>query len=159
MKAWLRQRVVDPLLIQIRQGLSPAGLAWSLAVGLGLGTFPVLGTTTLLCVGVGLAFRLNQPALQIANYLAYPLQLGILLPLVRLGERILGAPPVALSLASLVASARAEPLRTLAGFGVSLGHACLAWLLVVPPLVLVTALALTPLFRALARFRGPSAGG
>jgi len=158
MKAWMSQRVVEPLRGQVRQGLSPAGLAWSLAVGLGLGTFPVLGTTTLLCLGAGLAFRLNQPVLQTANYLAYPFQLALLVPLARLGEWILGAPHVPLSLVGLIGSARAEPIRTLVAFGGSLGHACLGWLVVIPPLVLATALALMPLFRTLARLRGPSAG-
>jgi uncharacterized protein (DUF2062 family) len=155
-KARLRRRVVDPLLTQVRQGLSPAGLAWGLAVGLGLGTFPVLGTTTLLCVGVGLAFRMNHPALQTANYLAYPLQLALLVPEVRLGEWVLRAPRMPLSLGSLVASVRAEPLRALAGLGPLLGHACLGWLIIAPPVVILVGLLLLPLFRTLARLRGPS---
>lgn len=156
MKVWFRRRVVDPLLAQVRQGLSPAGLAWALAVGLGLGTFPVLGTTTLLCVGVGLVFRMNHPALQTANYVAYPLQIALLVPEVRLGEWILGVPRVPLSLGDLVASVRMDPLRTLSAFGATLGHACLGWLILVPALVLGMALVLTPLFRTLARLRGPS---
>ncbi|HEX9009762.1 MAG TPA: DUF2062 domain-containing protein [Holophagaceae bacterium] len=158
MKAWFRARVIGPLAAQVRQGLSPSGLAWGLAVGLGLGTFPVLGTTTLLCLGVGLAFRMNHPALQTANYLAYPFQIALLVPEVRVGAWILGTPRVPLSLSGLAASARVDPLRTLSTFGTTLGHACLGWLVLVPPLVLVTALVLTPLFRALARFRGPSGG-
>lgn len=156
MKARLRRRVVDPLLTQVRQGLSPAGLAWGLAVGLGLGTFPVLGTTTLLCVGVGLVFRMNHPALQTANYLAYPLQLALLVPEVRLGEWVLRAPRMPLSLGSLVASVRAEPLRALAGLGPLLGHACLGWLILAPSAVILVGLLLLPLFRTLARLRGPS---
>jgi uncharacterized protein (DUF2062 family) len=156
MKAWFRRRVMEPLLAQVRQGLSPAGLAWGLAVGLGLGTFPVLGTTTLLCVGAGLAFRMNHAALQTANYLAYPLQLALLVPEVRLGEWLLGAPRVPLSLGSLVGLVRAEPFGGLRALGTTLGHACLGWLMLVPPLVVVGALGLTPLFRTLARLRGTS---
>lgn len=159
MRTWIRRRAIDPLRAQLRQGLSPAGLAWSLAVGLGLGIFPVLGTTTLLCVAAGFIFRLNQPALQVANYLAYPLQIILILPLVRIGERLLGAQPSTLSLGDLLTSARAEPLHTLAAFGTSLGHACLAWILVIPPLMVVAALALTLLLRLLSKLHRPSTGG
>lgn len=159
MKAWFRRRVVEPLRAQVRQGLSPAGLAWGLAVGLGLGTFPVLGTTTLLCVGAGLAFRMNHAALQTANYLAYPLQLALLVPEVRLGEWLLGAPRASLSLGSLAASVRAQPIGALRDLGATLGHACLGWLLLVPPLVVAAALGLTPVFRTLARLRGSSREG
>ncbi len=159
MKAWIRHRVVDPMVGQVRQGLGPRRLAWGLALGVGLGTFPVLGTTTLLCVGMGLAFRLNHPVLQVGNYLAYPLQLALLIPEVRLGERLLGAPSLPLDLGSLAASVRSGPIQALAAFGVSLGHACLGWLLVVPPVVLAAGLGLSFLFRLWFPFRPPTPDG
>jgi hypothetical protein len=127
--------------------LDPQGLAWSLAVGIALGTIPLVGTSTLLCLGVAMAFRLNQPAMQLANYLAYPLQLLLLLPFIRLGERLFGEPHLPLSLAYLQAVLRAGVWTALRMFWTSLWHASVAWLLVIPLPMVVMAWGLTPLFR------------
>ena len=74
------------------QGLSGASIAIILAVGIVLGTFPVYGCPTVLCLLAALLFRLNAPALQLVNQLSSPLQLALLIPFARMGERILGAP-------------------------------------------------------------------
>jgi uncharacterized protein (DUF2062 family) len=74
------------------QGLSGASIAAILAVGLVLGTFPVYGCPTVLCLLAALLFRLNTPALQLVNQLSSPLQLTLLIPFARTGERILGSP-------------------------------------------------------------------
>ena len=89
-----RRRVGDPLVSLLAQGLTPERLALSLALGLVLGLFPIVGATTLLCLAAGFAFRLNHVALQLANHLAYPLQVPLLLAFVRLGEGLVGAPRV-----------------------------------------------------------------
>ena len=77
------------------QGLSDESIAIILAVGLVLGTFPVYGCPTVLCLLAALALRLNAPALQLVNQLSSPLQLALLIPFARLGERILGTPATA----------------------------------------------------------------
>jgi len=142
-----RKRVREPLLEMLRQGLSPEGLAWSLAVGLGLGISPLFGTSTALCVGVGRAFRLNHPALQLANYLVYPLQLLLLLPFIRLGELIFGPPPLPFSLSILQGAMKVDPWGAIHLFWSSLWHAAVAWLLLAPLPVALLAWGLTPLFR------------
>ena len=68
--------------------LSPEGVALLLAVGLVLGIFPMCGVPTLLCILASLVGRMNFPALQIVNQLSWPLQLAMLMPLARLGSRI-----------------------------------------------------------------------
>ena len=77
------------------QGLSGESVAIVLAVGLVLGTFPVYGCPTVLCLLAAIALRLNAPALQLVNQLSSPLQLALLIPFARLGERILGTPATA----------------------------------------------------------------
>lgn len=79
------------------QGLSGDSIAILLAVGFVLGTFPVYGCPTVLCLLAALMLRLNAPALQLVNQLSSPLQLALLIPFARLGERILGAPAPASS--------------------------------------------------------------
>lgn len=72
-------------------GLSGDSMAITLAVGLVLGTFPVYGCPTVLCLLAALVLRLNAPALQLVNQLSSPLQLALLVPFARLGGRILGS--------------------------------------------------------------------
>jgi uncharacterized protein (DUF2062 family) len=144
---WTR-RVVQPVMALLRQGLTPEGIALSLAFGVAVGLFPVIGATTLLGVAFGVALRLNHPALQLANWLAYPLQLVMIVPLVRLGEWVAGAPPLTFSVAQVVASASQDPVGTLGRFGVTGLHGILGWVAIVPIVVLVLYRVLLPVLRA-----------
>ncbi len=144
---WARNRIGEPILGMLRQGLSPEGLAWSLAVGTALGIMPLFGMSTLLCVGVAMLFRLNQPAMQLANYLAYPFQLLLLLPFIRLGERLFSEPHLPLSLAYLQDVLRSGVWGAIRMFWTSLWHASVAWLLLVPIPVVLVACGLILVFR------------
>ncbi len=156
--SWLRRRLWEPLRNQLGQGLSPDRMAWSLALGLGAGVSPLVGSSTGLCILLALLFRLNQVVMQVANYLAYPLQLALLIPFIRLGERLFGAPRLPLSLEALSSALRADAWGTLHTFWTSLWHAGVAWLLTAPAAAALLAVALTPLFRVAARrFRGSAA--
>ncbi|MFZ9873140.1 MAG: DUF2062 domain-containing protein, partial [Steroidobacteraceae bacterium] len=59
MLAIVRRRVVDPILNLLRQGLSPRDLALCLALGAGVGMFPVLGVSTPALTLIALWQRLN----------------------------------------------------------------------------------------------------
>ena len=95
----------------LRQGLTPEGIALALAFGVVAGIFPVIGATTILGLALGVVLQLNQPAVQLANWLAYPLQLALIIPLVRLGEWLAGAPPVSFSVAQGVSTRHDRPRR------------------------------------------------
>ena len=153
---WFHDKVSEPALRMLRQGLSPEGLAWSLAVGLAIGIIPLFGTSTALCAGVAFAFRLNQPAMQLANYLAYPLQIVLLIPFIRLGERLFHAPHLPLSLPVIQEALKADAWGAVSLFWTSLWHGSVAWLLVVPLPSVLLAWMLVPVLRAAARpFRRP----
>jgi uncharacterized protein (DUF2062 family) len=77
------------------QSTSGHSIAIILAVGLVLGTFPVYGCPTVFCLLAAIALRLNAPALQLVNQLLSPLQLALLIPFARLGERIIASPATA----------------------------------------------------------------
>jgi hypothetical protein len=136
--------------------MSPEALAWSLSVGLALGICPVWGTSTALCIGAAAVFRLNQAAMQAANYLAYPLQLALLIPFIRLGERIFNAPRLPLSLPMIQQAMRTDAWGALGTFWTSLWHGAVAWALVVPIPAVVMALVLAPVFRIVSRGFRPS---
>ncbi len=156
----LRRRLVEPLLGQLKQGVTPAKLAWSLALGLGLGCCPVLGSTTLLCFLAALAFKLNQPAIQLVNYLAYPLQLGLLIPFLQAGQRLFGEPPLPLTLERLQGELQAGALPVIVRYAGATARGVVVWALVVPLAVVALRFALAPLLgRLLSRAPGGAPSG
>ena len=75
MKAFFKSKVLDPIINLLLQGVTPEKIALSVACGAVLGVFPILGSTVILCTAATFLFRLNFVAIQISNYLIYPLQL------------------------------------------------------------------------------------
>ena len=146
--AFWSRRVLEPVLRLLRQGLSPEGVALSLAFGLAAGIFPVIGAPTLLGLAIGGILRLNQPALQLANWLAHPLQLILILPLVRLGEWVAGVPPTPFAVSHVVARVTADPVEAIATYGMTGVHGILGWVTVLPFLVVGLYRLLLPALRA-----------
>lgn len=87
---FFNRKVVAPLLVFLQQGMSPNKLAMTVGFGVIWGTFPLIGTNTLICIATAFAFKLNQAAIQIVNYAVYPLQLALLVPLIKLGFWLTG---------------------------------------------------------------------
>ncbi|WP_029919868.1 DUF2062 domain-containing protein [Nevskia soli] len=148
-RSWWKRHVVDLIVAQFRQGITPEKIALTVALGCVLATFPILGSTTLLCTAAALWLRLNQPIIQLANYLCYPLQILLLIPLYRAGEW-LGAPHLALSIPQLMERFRAGPLQFIADFaGIALGGVGI-WCLAAPPVGAALYFILRPPLRLLA---------
>ena len=150
---WQR-RVVAPIRAQLTQGITPDKIALTLALGAVLGVFPLLGLSTPLCAAVGIGLRLNQPVIQLVNYLAYPAQLLLLIPFYRAGERLYGAAPVPIAdVAGLVARFEAGPWQFVLDYGQVALYGITVWCLVAPPLAFLGYRALRPALEALARRR------
>jgi uncharacterized protein (DUF2062 family) len=142
-----RRRLIEPLRRQLLQGVTPRKLAATLAVGTVCSLFPFLGFTSLLNFGVGVALRLNQPLLQGWNQLLGPLQLLLILPYVRAGELIWGAPTGAFSVDTMLeVFTGASWGEFLARFGWAGVHALTAWLVTAPLLAASLYLPLVPVF-------------
>ncbi len=132
-------------ILWLSQGVSPRRLALTLALGFAVGCIPLVGIPTVLCAALALAFRLNLPAIQAANYVVMPLQLALIVPFVRLGRWLVPAH-----------SAPVVEYRTLlhlpvfhlaAWMGGLAGQALLAWLLVAVPAVALMTLVLTRMLK------------
>lgn len=102
-KRFWQSKVQDPIVRLLKQGWTPKKIALSLALGAVFGIFPVIGATTLLCTAAALVFRLNLPAIQIANYLAGPLQLALLIPFYRAGETLFNRARLPISVDGVIA--------------------------------------------------------
>lgn len=150
MRALLRRRLVEPLLRQLTQGVSPAALALALALGVVLGALPVLGATTALCATAAAALRLNQPAIQVANYAAYPLQLALYVPFFQAGAWLFGEPPVPFTLGQIRAQLEADLAGTLRHYAGANVRALAAWALFALPAAAFLHLVLRPLLRRVA---------
>ena len=81
----LRRRILRPLLLQLRGGVTPRRLAWSVALGVVVGINPSVGLTTLIVVMLAWTFGLNQIASQVGSYVVAPLHLLLFLPFIELG--------------------------------------------------------------------------
>lgn len=136
-RGFFYRRLGRPLLDQLTQGVSPRALAFTLAVGGVLAIFPILGSTTLLCLVFGVLFRLNQPVLQALNYLLYPLQIALIPAFIRLGERLFLAPPVPIHPAAMVREFTQSPAEFFKLYGAAGLHGIAAWTLCAPLLALV----------------------
>jgi uncharacterized protein (DUF2062 family) len=131
-KAFLHGRLVAPLKAQLTQGVTPGRLALALSLGIVLGLFPVLGVTTLLCGVVAAALKLNQPAVQVANFAAYPVQLALFVPFFHAGARLFGQPPLDITVKQLRAEVHADRWGTIVHYAGANLRAVAAWALVAP---------------------------
>ena len=84
-REFFRCKMLRPLLRQLRGGVTPRRLAWSLALGIVLGINPSVGLTTLLVVLVAWVFGLNQIASQIGAHAMAPVHLLLFIPFIELG--------------------------------------------------------------------------
>jgi uncharacterized protein (DUF2062 family) len=87
-REFFRCRILRPLLRQLRGGVTPRRLAWSLALGMVIGINPSIGITTLLVVAIAWAFGLNQIASQIGSHAVTPIHLLLFVPFIELGVHL-----------------------------------------------------------------------
>lgn len=146
-----RRWVLNPVLTQLTQGITPAKIAQAIAFGVTIGVFPLLGTPTLLSLVIGVPLKLNQPVLQVFRELSYPLQLATVLLFMRAGETLFGAEHVPLSIPMLMERFFAAPGQFLADFGMLGFYAVVVWLLIAPVLFSAIFFISRPLIERLAQ--------
>jgi uncharacterized protein (DUF2062 family) len=158
-EGFFHRRLVRPIVDLLRQGVTPEKIALSLALGVALGVFPVLGSTTALCALAALVLRLNLPAIQIVNYFVYPLQVGLLIPFCRLGERLFRAPHLPLSVPQIYAMIHASMGNAIRSLWITTWHAVVVWCLLAPVFVAIAFAILVPALRRVLRKEAPRAIG
>ena len=148
-KGFIKRRIVDPIVGLLRQGVTPEKVGLGLACGIVIGTFPVIGATTVLCTIAAVILRLNLPAVQLVNYLVYPLQFALLIPFFQLGNWLFGMDPLSISGQDLVDLFKADFWGTIRQFWDMTLRAIAAWALVSLPAVALLYYTLTPLLKKL----------
>ncbi len=129
------RKLPTAILDLLRQGLTPEKIAMAIAVSLTLSTFPVLGSTTILCIVTSARFGLNLAAMQLVSWAAYPVQLSLFVPLLKLGAKVVHSEvpiPTLVTLAKLLAS---DLFGTISLYWPATIGAILAWCVASPAVI------------------------
>ena len=148
--ALIERRIRLPIREILKRGVSPERVAASIALALVLGVFPALGTTTILCAAAALSLRLNFSAMQIASFAAYPLQLALFIPFMRLGAKLFGESVGSLTVAHVMALIESSAWQAIHTLWTVTMHAIVAWLIVGVPVGVILYFALLPALRRIA---------
>jgi hypothetical protein len=81
--------------------MPPEKIALILVTGVVLGTFPLMGCPTLLCLLAAMVLRMNPAPLLLLNNISSPLQFALLVPLARAGSLISGGGTTSLATAAV----------------------------------------------------------
>jgi uncharacterized protein (DUF2062 family) len=149
--------VIDPIAAQLTQGITPEKIALTLAVGSALALFPILGTTTLLCLLAGVLLRLNQPIIQIINALCTPVHLPVIFCMVRLGSWMFNVPSAHLGIRMMNHMLWDDPMDFFEKFGFTALHAIAAWALLAPFWMIIVYIFALPVLREALRKQAPAA--
>ena len=165
---FFQRRLIDPIVAQLTQGLTPEKLALTIAAGSATALFPVFGVTSLLCFLVALALRLNQPIIQILNQLLWPVHIAAFLLCAHFGEFLFRVPPVdRLQLHPHIIFERyfthfwSHPVQSLVDYvkdnADSVVYSIVAWAILVPLFVPAVYFAVRPVMRGIARVKAETA--
>lgn len=149
---WQR-RIADPIVAQLTQGLTPQKIAMTIAIGSAIAMFPILGTTTLICLAVGIVMRLNQPIIQAVNYACTPLHLTFIVFAFKGGERLFGTAHTRLEFRGMMRMVHEHPMDFVATYSLTALHAIIIWAILVPFWATVVYYVALPIMRGIDRVR------
>ena len=138
----------------LKEGMSLKRISLCIALGVALGIFPILGTTTLLCTIAAFVFRLNFPAIQVVNYLVYPLQLILLAPFYGAGSWLFKGRSLPLFEENIIDGLKKDFWGSMVNLWDLTLYAVFAWLIISPFLILLLYGLLKPVIRSLASSGG-----
>jgi uncharacterized protein (DUF2062 family) len=152
---WQRE-VIDPIALLMTQGITPEKIALTLSVGSALALFPIIGTTTLLCLLAGVLLRLNQPIIQLVNMMCATIHFPVIVGLFRMGHWMYGVPSARIGtgmIHHMLDTFWEDPGRFFERFGVDALHAIVAWAVIAPVWMLVVYVVSLPVLREVLRRR------
>ena len=149
----IKARMLKLIKALLKEGMSQRRICFCIALGVALGIFPVLGTTTLLCTIAAFVFRLNLPAIQVVNYLVYPLQLILLAPFYGAGSWLFKGQRMPMINENIADLLKNDFWGSMASLWDLTLYAIFVWLIISPVLILLLYGLLKPVIRGLASSR------
>ena len=128
------KKIINSLSKLLKEGLTPKKLSLVITIGITVSIFPVIGTTTLICTLIAFLFNLNLPAIQLANYAGFPLQITLFFPFLKIGEIISTVSLEPISKAQLLSTFNEGIFYAIQNLSNYLIIACLGWFLSIIPI-------------------------
>ncbi len=147
----INQKVIQPIFAFLKQGMTPHKLSLALSLGFCFGLFPVIGVTTLFCLVAAFLLKVNLAAIQLVNYLIYPLQIITILPLMKLGSYLVNVNPVPYSIEELIERMSSNFWETLEVIWLATLLGILAWAVIIIPISAIVYFVLRLVFNRLAK--------
>ena len=116
-----------------KQGLSPIELTQSILVAALFSIIPILGVTTILLTAFSLKRKLNLPVMIAISYLAWPLQILMIIPFINIGEYFFSVPQSHHSVEEIISSFQESFFGTLSQLSFELLCGFGGWLLTAVP--------------------------
>ena len=154
---FFQRRLIDPIVAQLTQGLTPEKIALTIAIGSSIAMFPLLGTTTIICLIVGVFMKLNQPIIQTVNYACTPIHLPFIFYSFKWGERLFGAAHSRLEMRVMRRLLVEDPMQFARDYGATAFHAIVVWAILVPFWGLAVYYIARPILREIARVKAEAA--
>jgi uncharacterized protein (DUF2062 family) len=151
-----KEKIRSLISTSLKEGMSCKEISLCIALGVALGIFPVVGTTTLLCAGAAVVFRLNLPLIQLVNYAVYPLQLFLLAFFYGAGSWLFNGQSSSLLGGEIVELFQNDLWGSIIAFWDLTLYAIFAWMLAGPLLALFLYGILKPVIRKLSFYQNPS---
>lgn len=146
-RRWWKSKIADPVLLILRRGTEPKQLAFSTALGFTLGVFPICGVTVFLC-GVAAAIlgsKCHTPSLMLANFIATPIELSLIVPFLRFGEWIIRSDQqfelTSDAFKKIISGSASRDLL------IAVFHVILGWLILAPVIIGALYVLFVPVFR------------
>jgi uncharacterized protein (DUF2062 family) len=152
-KDFFQQKLIQPIKGQLRQGATPQGMALTVALGISIAIFPILGSTMLLCLIAGIVFKLNQPVLHAVNYIFYPLQIILIPVFLKLGATLTNSPPIIFDPVMIIQEFTEDIGLFFKKYGLAGLNGILVWLIIAP---LVSWISYHILLRLFKKWKKPS---
>jgi uncharacterized protein (DUF2062 family) len=152
-RSFWQRRIAAPIVAQLTQGLTPDKIALTIAIGSAISMFPILGTTTLICLVVGVFMKLNQPILQAVNLACTPIHIPFIFFAFKWGEDLFGVEHPVGELLGMRRELIEHPLQFARNYGPAALHAIEVWAILVPLWAVLVYYGSRPILRALDRAR------
>ena len=116
-----------------KQGLTPIELTQSILFAALFSIIPIFGVTTILLTAFSLKRKLNLPIMIAISYLAWPLQILMIIPFINIGEYFFSVPQSHHSVEEIIASFQESFFGTLSQISFELLCGFGGWLLTAVP--------------------------
>ena len=149
----LKTKSITLIRSMLKEGMSLKKITLCITLGITLGIFPVLGMTTMLCTLAALAFRLNLPAIQLVNYMVYPVQIALLVPFYSAGSWLFDQQGLRISGENLLAMIQNDFWGSMTSLWNLTLYAIFTWTVICPILLVALYLCLKPAVSAISSYR------